>query len=125
MSVEQVLNTFRQRFIADVDANAIVYELAHQGIISDADLEELTAMKGAKQKNQFLYRCLMKKNTKASLLKVCSIMIEEEGNPRMKQFGRDLEKGIQQCPSVEAQDPVSQEVSWMGFAGRGSCMCCV
>ncbi len=33
--------------------------------------------------------------------------------------------GIQQCPSVEAQDPVSQEVSWMGSAGRDRCMCCV
>ena len=99
-TVEQVLDTFRQRFIADVDADAIVYELAHQGIISDADLEELTAMKGAKQKNQLLYRCLMKKNTKVSLLKVCSIMIEEEGNPKMKQFGRDLEQGRWCCTHV-------------------------
>ena len=104
-TVEQVLNTFRQRFIADVDADAIVYELAHQGIISDADLEELTATKGAKQKNQFLYRCLMKKNTKVSLLKVCSIMIEEEGNPRMKQFGRDLEKGRWCCTRVGEHRP--------------------
>ena len=99
-TVEHVLDTFRQRFIADVDADAIVYELAHQGIISDADLEELTAMKGAKQKNQLLYRCLMKKNTKVSLLKVCSIMIEEEGNPKMKQFGRDLEQGRWCCTRV-------------------------
>ena len=92
-TVEQVLDTFWQRFIVDVDADAIVYELAYQGIISDADLGELIATKGAKQKNQFLYRCLMKKNTKVSLLKVCSIMIEEEGNPKMNQFGRDIEKG--------------------------------
>ena len=33
--------------------------------------------------------------------------------------------GIQQCPSVEAQDPVSQEVSWVGSAVRDRCMCCV
>ena len=57
-------------------------------------------MKGAKQKNQFLYHCLMKKNTKVSLLKVCSIMIEEEGNPKMEQFGRDLEQGRWCCTRV-------------------------
>ena len=74
--------------------------LQHQDIISDADLEELRAMKGAKQKNQLLYHCLMKKNTKVSLLKVCSIMIEEEGNPKMKQFGRDLEQGRWCCTRV-------------------------
>ena len=93
-TVEQVLDVFRQRFIADIDADAIVYELAHQGIISDADLENLRTIKGAKQKNQFLFHCLMKKNTKVSLLKVCSIMIEEEATPKMKQFGRELEQGM-------------------------------
>ena len=35
-----------------------------------------------------------------SLLKVCSIMIEEEGNPKMKQFGRDLEQGRWCCTRV-------------------------
>ena len=94
------MGMFRQRFIADVDANAIVYDLEDQDIISDADLEEVRAMKGAKQKNQYLYRCLMKKNTKVSVLKVCSIMIKEEGNPKMKQFGRDLEQGRWCCTRV-------------------------
>ena len=31
---------FRQRFIADVDANAVVYDLEHQDIISDGELKE-------------------------------------------------------------------------------------
>ena len=87
----------RPRFIADVDAEAIVYELAYQGIISYADLEEIKATKGAKQKNQCLHHCLMKKNTKEYLLKACTIMIEVEGNPKMKQFGKDLEKGKHLC----------------------------
>ena len=42
----------------------------------------------------------IKKNTKVSLLKVCSIMIEEEGNPKMKQIGRDLEQGRWCCTRV-------------------------
>ena len=75
-----------------MDADAIVYELAHQGIISDGDLKEIKAIKGAKQKNHCLYHCLMQTSTKESLLKACTIMIEEKGNPKMKEFGKELEK---------------------------------
>ena len=81
-----------------MDANAIVYGLQHEGIISEGDLEKVEATKGAKQRNEYLHLCLKRSCTVEALLKVCAIMINEKGNPKMKQFGEEmksaLEKGI-------------------------------
>ena len=81
-----------------MDANAIVYGLQHEGIISDRNLEKVEATKGAKQRNECLHLCLKRSCTVEALLKVCTIMINEKGNPKMNQFGEEmksaLEKGI-------------------------------
>ena len=85
---------FRQRFIADVDANAIVYELENQGIISDGDLTVVTSTPSATQKNEFLHRCLKRKCTTETLLQVCDIMTHCRGNSRMNQFGKVLKSAL-------------------------------
>ena len=81
-----------------MDANAIVYGLQHEGIISEGDLEKVEATKGAKQRNECLHLCLKRSCTGEALMKVCTIMINEIGNPKMNQFGEEmksaLEKGI-------------------------------
>ena len=81
-----------------MDANAIVYGLQHEDIISEGDLEKVEAIKGPKQRNECLHLCLRRSCTVEALLKVCTIMINEKGNPKMKQFGEEmksaLEKGI-------------------------------
>ena len=96
---------FRQRFIADVDADAIVYDLEHQDIISDGDLKEVTRTPSGVEQNQFLHHCLKRKATKDTLLKVCDIMIGCHGNSRMNQVGKEMKSAL------ETQDPVSREVS--------------
>ena len=88
-----------------MDANAIVYGMQHEGIISEGDLEKVEATKGAKQRNECLHLCLKRSCTEEALMKVCTIMINEKGNPKMKQFGEEmkgaLEKGIHICVVCE------------------------
>ena len=94
-TVEQVLDMFRQRFIADVDANAIVYDLEDQDIISDGDLKEVTRTPSGVEQNQFLHRCLKRKATEYTLLQVCDIMIGFRGNSRMKQVGKEMKSVLE------------------------------
>ena len=86
---------FRQRFIADVDANAIVYDLENQDIISDGDLKEVTRTPSGVEQNQFLHRCLKRKTTKDTLLKVCDFMIGCHGNSRMNQVGKEMKSALE------------------------------
>ena len=78
-----------------MDANAIVYELAHQGIISDGDLKEVTRTPSGVEQNQFLHYCLQRKTTKETLLQVCDIMIGCQGNSRMKQLGKEMKSALE------------------------------
>ena len=94
-TVEQVLDMFRQRFIADVDANAIVYDLEDRDIISDKDLKEVTRTPSRVEQNQLLHRCLKRKATKDTLLQVCDIMIGCHGNSRMKQVGKEMKSALE------------------------------
>ena len=81
---------FLQRFIADVDANAIVYDLEDRGIISDRDLKKVTRTPSRVEQNQLLHRCLKRKATKDTLLQVCDIMIGCRDSPRMNQVGKEI-----------------------------------
>ena len=94
-TVEQVLYTFRQRFIADVDANAVVYDLEDQDIISDGDLKEVTRTPSGVEQNQFLHHCLKRKATKDTLLQVCDIMIGCHGNSRMNRVGKEMKSALE------------------------------
>ena len=86
---------FRQRFIADVDANAIVYDLEDQDIISDGDLKEVTRTPSGVEQNQFLHRCLKRQATECTLLKVCDIMIGRRGNSRMNRVGKEMKSALE------------------------------
>ena len=86
---------FRQHFIADVDANAIVYDLKNQDIISDGDLKEVTRTPSGVEQNMFLHHCLERKATKPALLQVCNIMIGCRGNSRMNQVGKEMKNALE------------------------------
>ena len=89
-AAEQVLDDFRQRFITNLDAEAVIFDLKHYGIISDGDLTSVRKIDSATQQNQLLHFCLTRKCTKDALLKVCGILIECKGNPKMNSLGREL-----------------------------------
>ena len=95
---EQVLDDFRDRFIAGMDANAIVMELEHREIISNGDREAIKKEMDSSQQNQLLHACLRKTCTVKALMDVCDIIAKVKGNPKLKSLGEDmkteLEKGL-------------------------------
>ena len=93
-AAEQVLDDFRQRFITDVDADAIIYELKHQNIITDGDLTRIKNIDSMIQKNQHLHMCLKVKCTEEALLKVCGILIDYEGNAKMNALGQEMKQRL-------------------------------
>ena len=90
-----VLEKFWERFIQEVDANSIMYDLKHEDIISDGDVKTISQNTEARQNNQFLHGQLMAKCDKESLMKVCDIIIAVNGHPRMKRLGQDMKRMLQ------------------------------
>ena len=77
-----------------MDADAIIYELKHQDIIADGDLTRIRKIDSMTQKNQDLHKCLKDKCTKEAFLKVCGILVDYKGNPKMNLLGRDLQQKL-------------------------------
>ena len=93
----QVLNLFRDQFIEEMDANAVVLELLHNNIIDRGDQRTITANTNPTQQNQFLHLILKEKCTEDAFETFCDIITAVKGNPKMKALGesmkRRLEKG--------------------------------
>ncbi len=81
-----------------MDANAIVLELEHCGIISNGDQTDVRQETNATEQNQLLHAYLKKKCTVEALMVVCDIITKVKGNPKLKSLGKDmkteLEKGL-------------------------------
>ena len=94
----EFLDHFRQQFIAEVDASAIVLELEHRGIISNGDQKTISRNEDSTQQSQLLHACLKKKCDAKALTNVCDIIATVKGNPKMKSFGEHMktewEKGV-------------------------------
>ena len=94
-----MLVPFRERFIKEMDANAVVRELEQQDIISQGEQDNITKIYERKQQNEILFACLKKNCTKEALMRACGIILQVEGNPLMKQLGIDMKKRLEtrQC----------------------------
>ena len=93
--MEQVLDHFRNQFIRDVDASAIVFELQHIGIISGSDRRMIRSSRNQMVQNEILHRLLRQKCTKEALMTVCEVIIGVQGNPRMKELGEDMKRMLE------------------------------
>lgn len=92
--VEQVLDHFYDRFVKDMDALNVIYELQRQDIISEGDQKEVKQSSDSKQQNQFLHQCLKKKCDLEALIKVCDVVVAVRGNPRLKSLGNDMKNKL-------------------------------
>ena len=103
-AADDVLDNFRDLFIAHMDANTIMYGLEHANIIADGDLKRIERNPDARQQNEILHRCLKRSCDKKALMEVCGMMIAVRGNRKMNSLGNDmkcqLEKGICVCMHV-------------------------
>ena len=91
----QVLNHFRDQFIEEMDANAVVWELLHRGFITEGDKNKLTQFDEPRQCNQFLHWTLVQKCTEEAFETVCDIITAVKGNPKMKAFGESMKKRLE------------------------------
>ena len=94
-TAEQVLVAFRQRFIEEVDADAIVMNLKYYNILGDGQQKRITQTDGGRQKNQFLHDFLLGSCTKEAMLKVCDEMINTQGNPKMNKLGKEMKSALE------------------------------
>ena len=95
-TAEQVLYAFRQRFIEEVDADAIVMNLRYYNILGDGQQKRITQTDDGRQKNQFLHNFLLRSCTKETMLKVCDEMINTPGNPKMNQRGKEMKSALEE-----------------------------
>ena len=92
--MDQVLDHFRDRFLKEMDASEVVFDLKNKGIISDGVLTAVNKVTSATQQNQFLHAHLERTSTKESLMTVCEVIIAVPGNPRMRALGEDMKRKL-------------------------------
>ena len=109
-AVDQVLGHFQDRFIKEVVASDVVFDLKNKGIIPDGVHTAVNRETSATRQSQILYEHLEKTSTKKSLMTVCDIVIDVSGNPRMRAFGEDM------------KDMVKGKLKWCVCSHMHSCM---
>ena len=93
--MDQVLDHFRDRFIREVDASAIVFGLENKGIIPNGVLTAVNRETSATLQNVVLYAHLESTSTKDSLMTACEGIIAVPGNPKMRALGKDMKRMLE------------------------------
>ena len=93
-AAKQVLGHFRDQFIADVDANTVVWELLYKNIIPRGVQKRISRTDEPKQQNQILHDCLQRMCTKEALMEVCGIIVAVRGNPKMRELGEAMKRRL-------------------------------
>ena len=97
-AVRQVLDDFREQFIADVDANTLVMELSSK--IPHSVQEKISRTDEPEQKNEILHDWLQGTCTKETLMEVCDIIVALKGHPKMQELGEAMKSRLQTGESV-------------------------
>ena len=93
-AAEEVLDVFRQQFIADLDANTVVQELLYKNIIPRGVQERILRTDEPKQQNQILHNCLQRTCTKEALMEACDIIVAVRGHPKMQHLGEAMKRRL-------------------------------
>ena len=93
-AAEEVLEQFRNRFIADMDAKTVVMELLNMDVIDEGVKNRIFREDSTKLQNEILHDCLKKRCTDNALRVVCDVIIGGSGNPRMRALGQDIKKRL-------------------------------
>ena len=93
-AANQVLSDFRDQFIADMDANTVVWELLYKDIIPHGVQERISRTDEPKQQNAILHNCLQRTCTKEALMQVCDIIVSVRGHPKMRELGEAMKRRL-------------------------------
>ena len=94
-AAELVLKEYRERFISEMDANAVVNELLYKGLIPAGVHKKLTETDCPKQQNEFLHASLLRTCTNEALMSACDIITSVQGNPKMSALGEDMQRRLE------------------------------
>ena len=100
---EDVLGYFRERFIEEMDAEAIIVGLLKEDIIDRGDQRKIEKMDNPTRQNETLHLCLEQKCTREALVTVCDLIIAVKGNKVMKALGVDMKarlEGVCVCARI-------------------------
>ena len=75
-----------------MDANAVVWELLHKGIISRGVQERISKADEPKQRNEILHVWLQRTCNKEALMDVCDIIVAVRGHPKIQDFGKAMKR---------------------------------
>ena len=95
LTAERVLKEYRDRFIAEIDANAVVNEFLYKGIIPEGVQRNISKTDSRKQQNEILHAYLLRTCTNEALTASCGIITSVEGNPRMSALGKDMQRRLE------------------------------
>ena len=93
-AAQQVLDVYRQQFIADLDANTMVQELLYKNIIPRGVQESILRTDEPRQQNQILHNYLRRTCTKEALMKACDIIVAVRGHPKMQLLGVAMKRRL-------------------------------
>ena len=93
-AAKQVLDHFRDQFIADMDANTVVWDLLYKGIIPRGVQERISKVDEPKQRNEILHDCLQRTCTKEALMEVCDTIVAVRGHPKMQDLGQVMKRRL-------------------------------
>ena len=85
---------YRDRFLSEMDANAVFRELFHHRIISDGDQKRIAKEDSPRQQNTILHASLVRTCTDEALMRACGIIIAVQGNPKMASLGKDMQRSL-------------------------------
>ena len=95
LAAADVLGHFRTRFITDVDANKIVFDLLQKDIIAGGNHKEISRTTDGEEQNKYLHEHLRKTCDEEALMIVCDIIISVKGHQRMKKLGKEMKRMLQ------------------------------
>ena len=97
----QVLDHFRERFISEMDANSVVWELLNKDIISCGVEERIAKTDEPNERNAILFDRLQRTCTKEALMEVCHIITAVKGNPKMKELGKAMQSRLERGECIQ------------------------
>ena len=95
-AAEKVLDTFRKRFVAEMDADAVVHELKHQEIIPPGVAANISRNRDRTQQNEILWDSFKERCTEEALITACDIMIAVRGNSKLNDLGKDMKEALEE-----------------------------
>ena len=78
-----------------MDANSVVWELLHKDIISPGVQERISKADEPNERNAILFDRLQRTCTKGTMMKVCCVITEVTGNPKMKELGNAMKSRLE------------------------------